>query len=173
MTTVSTKVELYHQVHLIFSPSIRDFVLNMLSYAPPGFFERPASTCHHLLDERGEGGNILHTVRVVKIVLVLVDISTIGGPEKDVLVASAILHDLCRHGLDGESEHSCPNHPLLVRRVAEEHSLTCDRYDLVMRIIENHMGRWGSPQFIPHVSLDGVLHFADCIEDRLLEVIRC
>jgi len=171
MTIVSMKVDLYRQVHLIFNPSIRDFVLSMLSYAPAGFYERPASTRHHLLDERGESGNLLHTIRVVKIVLILVDVSTIRDTEKDVLVASAILHDLCRYGLDGESEHSCSNHPSLVRIVAEEHSLTCDCYDLIMRIIENHMGRWGSPQFIPHISLDGVLHFADCICARALEVM--
>jgi len=171
MTSVSMKVELYRQVHLIFNPSIRDFVLNMLSYAPPGFYERRASTEHHLPDERGENGNLLHTIRVVSMVLVIVDISTIKGNEKDVLVASAILHDLCRYGLEDEFERSCENHPQLVRRMAEDHSLTCDCYDLIMRIIECHMGRWGSPQFIPHISLDGVLHFADCICARALEVM--
>jgi len=173
MTIVSMKIDLYRQVHLIYNSSIRDFVLNMLSYAPPGFYERPASTRHHPLDERGKGGNLLHTIRVVKMVLVLVDISTIKGDEKDVLVASAVLHDLCRYGLNDEFDSSCKDHPQLVRRVAENHSLTCDCYDLIMRIIENHMGRWGSLQFIPHVSLDGVLHFADCIEARLPEVMQC
>lgn len=173
MTIVSMKLDLYRQAHLIFDPSIRDFVLDMLSYAPPGFFEQPASTEHHPLDERGESGNMLHTIRVVNMVLLLIDISTIRGIERDALLASAILHDLCRHGLEDEYERSCPDHPFLVRKVAEGHSLTCDCYDLIMRIIENHMGRWGSPLFIPHISLDGVLHIADCIEARLPEVMRC
>ena len=171
MTTTSLKVCLYRQVHLIFNPTIRDFVLNMLSCAPEGFFERPASTRHHPLDERGESGNILHTIRVVKMVLVMTDISTTAGIEKDVLIASAILHDLCRHGLDGGSEHSHKDHPRLVRRLAEKHGFSCDHYDLIMRIIGNHMGRWGSPQFIPHMSSDAVLHFADCICARALEVM--
>lgn len=173
MTIISMKVDLYRQVHLIFNPSIRNFVLDMLSYAPAGFYERPASTRHHLPDERGESGNLLHTIRVVNMVLVLVDVSTIKGVEKDVLMASAILHDLCRYGLEDEFEHSCRNHPSLVRRVAEDHSLTCDCYDLIMRIIENHMGRWGDPQFIPHISMDGMLHIADCICARGLEVMQC
>ncbi len=173
MTIVSMKVDLYRQVHLIFDPSIRDFVLNMLSYALPGFYERPASTRHHPLDERGEGGNLLHTIRVVKVMLVLVDVSTIKGVERDVLVASAILHDLCRYGLEDEFEHSCKNHPSLVRKVAEEHSLSCDCYDVVMRIIENHMGQWGDPQFIPHISMDGMLHIADAVCARALEVMQC
>jgi len=173
MTIVSMKVDLYRQVHLIFNPTIRDFVLNMLSYAPAGFFERPAGTVHHLLDERGEGGNLLHTIRVVSVVLVIIDISTIKGIEKDVLIASAILHDLCRYGIEDEFDYSHESHPQLVRRMAEDHSLTCDQFYLIMRIIENHMGRWGEPSFIPHISLDGVLHFADCIEAHLPEVIQC
>ncbi len=171
MTIASLKIELYRQVHLIFNPSIRDFVLDMLGYAPAGFFERPASTRHHPLNERGEGGNLLHTIRVVKVVLIITEISTIKGDEKDVLVASAILHDVGRYGLDGESERSCKNHPRLVRKLAEDHKLDCDHFHLIMRIIGNHMGRWGSPQFIPHISLDGVLHFADCICARALEVM--
>jgi len=171
MTIVDMKVELYHQVHLIANPSIHDFVLSMLSYAPAGFFERPASANHHPLDERGENGNLLHTIRVVKMVLVLIDISIIKGISHDVLIASAILHDLCRYGLNDESELSCKDHPLLVKRLAEEHSLTCDNFYLIMRIIENHMGRWGYPSFIPHIILDGVLHIADCICARALEVM--
>jgi len=171
MTIVGLKVELYRQVQLIFDPSIRNFVLDMLSCAPDGFFERPASTRHHPLDERGEGGGLLHTIRVVKMVLVITEISEIKGIEKDALVAAGSLHDVCRHDLDGKAERSLENHPQLVRKLAEEHRLTCSQYDLIMRIIENHMGRWGSPQFIPHISLDGVLHFADCICARALEVM--
>jgi len=104
---------------------------------------------------------------------VIIDISTIKGTEKDVLIASAILHDLCRYGVEDEFNYSHEGHPFLVRRLAEDHSLTCDCYDLIMRIIENHMGRWGNPSFIPPISLDGVLHFADCIEARLPEVMQC
>ena len=171
MTVIRLKLELYRQVQLIFDPSIQNFVLDMLSCAPPGFFERPASTRHHPLDERGESGGLLHTIRVVKVVIIITDISTTVGIEKDVLLASAILHDLCRHDLDGESEHSCKDHPQLVRRLAEKHGFSCDRYFLIMRIIGNHMGRWGSPKFIPHMSSDAVLHFADSICARALEVL--
>lgn len=173
MTTSSMKVDLYRQVHLIFNSSIRDFVLTMLSYAPEGFFKRRASTEHHLPDERGENGNLLHTIRVVNMVLIIVDISTIKGDDKDVLIASAILHDLCRYGIDDEFDYSHESHPHLVRKLAEDRSLTCDHFFLIMRIIGNHMGRWGSPSFIPHISMDGVLHFADCIEDNLQGVMRC
>ena len=173
MTITSMKIELYRQVHLIFNPSIRDFVLDMLSYAPEGFYERRASRNHHSLDERGEGGNLLHTIRVVNMVLIIIDLSTVKGISKDVLIASAILHDLCRYGIKDEFEYTHESHPHLVRRLAEDHSLTCDQFYLIMRIIGAHSGRWGSPQFIPHISLDGVLHFADSIEDRLPEVIQC
>lgn len=171
MTITSMKIELYRQVHLILNPSIRDFVLDMLSYAPPGFFERPASTQHHLPDERGEGGDLLHTIRVIKVTLILADISTIKGDDKDVLVAGAAIHDLCRRGLNSEFDYSHESHPHLVRRLAENHSLTCDHFHLIMRIVGNHMGQWGSPQFIPHMSMDAVLHVADCIEAHLPEVL--
>lgn len=164
-------VELYSQVELISNPSIREFVQDMVSLGRSSFFTQPASRDHHLLDERGESGNLLHTIRVVKIVLVLVEACSMTKDSKDILVASAILHDLCRYSLKGE--YSGEDHPALVRKMAVEHGLSCEYYELIMRIMENHMGKWGDPVFTPSIGMDEVLHLADCVEAHLPEVIQC
>lgn len=164
-------VELYSQIELISNPSIRNFVQDLVGLGRSSFFTRPASRNHHLPDERGESGNLLHSIRVIKIVLVIADACSVTEDVKNILVAAATLHDLRRYGPKDEFDYSCENHPLLVRKMAEEHSLSCDYYELIMRIVENHMGKWGKPPFAPNVGLDEVLHLADCIEAHLPEVI--
>ncbi|MBA7704932.1 hypothetical protein ES703_113755 [subsurface metagenome] len=163
--------ELYSQIELISNSSIRSFVQDMVSLGRASFFTQPASRDHHLPDERGESGNLLHTIRVVKIVLVLVDACSMTKDSKDVLVASAILHDLCRYDLEGE--YSGTDHPMLVRKMAEEYGLTCSFYELIMDMVEKHMGKWGDPPFTPKVGMDAILHLADCVEAHLPEVIQC
>lgn len=164
-------VELYSQVELISNASIREFVQDMISLGRSSFFTQPASQDHHLLDERGESGNLLHTLRVAKIVLVLADACSMTRDSKDVLVASAILHDLCRYSLKGE--YSGKGHPALVRKMAVEHDLSCEYQELIMNTIENHMGKWGSPPFTPDLGMAEALHLADCVEAHLPEVIQC
>ncbi len=164
-------VELYSQIELISNSSIRVFVQDMVSLGRSSFFTRPASRNHHLPDERGESGNLLHSIRVIKIVLILADACGSTKDVRDILVAAATLHDLRRYGSKDEFDHSCENHPLLVRMMAKEHGLSCDYFELIMRIIENHMGRWGNPPYIPQLGLDDILHFADCVSARALEVI--
>ena len=161
--------ELEARVKLIANPSIHNFVDKMLNLAPNAFYERPASTRHHALDEREKHGNLLHTVRVVDMALIMADVCRITEVNRDILVASAILHDMFRHGVDGKLEHSCLNHPLLVREVAEANNLTCRYYDTIMAAVESHMGRWGSLPFTPRLSIEGILHLADSIDARWLE----
>lgn len=161
--------ELETRVKLIVNPSIRTFVDDMLELAPNAFYDRPASTRHHALDERDKHGNLLHTIRVVDLVLIMVDVCRVDKVSKDILVASAILHDMFRHGIDGEQEHSCASHPALVRNVAEANNLTCRHYDTIMVVVECHMGRWGSRPFTPNLTVKDILHLADSIDARWLE----
>ncbi len=165
--------ELNARSRLIVDPSICVFVRKMLESAPAAFYERPASTHHHALDEREEGGNLLHTVRVIDLVLIMADVCRINKASKDILVASAILHDMFRHGIDGEQEYSCASHPALVRNVAEANNLMCRHYDAIMEAVEHHMGRWGSLPFTPHLTIKDILHLADSIDARWLEDLAC
>ncbi len=166
--------ELNARSRLIINPSIFGFVRKMLDLAPAAFYQRPASTRHHALDERKEGGNLLHTIRVVDMVLIIADVCVVRKREVDVLIASAVLHDMFRHGIDGKEEHSCDDHPSLVREVAEAHSLTCDDYETILAGVENHMGRWRQGPNLPRLTtprltLSNILHLADSIDARWLE----
>lgn len=162
--------ELGARVKLIGNPSVRIFVQRMLSRTPNAFYTLPASYRHHLYDERRKHGNLLHTLRVVDIVLLIADACNASQGARDILTAGAILHDVCRRGIFGETRQSRKDHPQLVRKLAEYNGLTCDYYNEIMGIVENHMGRWGEPPHYTHIGLDEALHLADCIEAHLLEV---
>lgn len=160
---------LNERIKLISDPSIYGFVRKMLDLAPSSYYNRAASTRHHLPDERRQHGNLLHTIRVVDLAVVIADTCDMEKIKLDILIASAILHDMCRHGVDGNSEHSRKDHPQLVRKVAEEHNLSCVSYESIMRTIESHMGRWGDPPFTPDLMTGEILHIADAINARWLE----
>lgn len=163
--------ELYTLVGEIEDPEIRSFVVKMLVAAPLSFWERRASENHHLEDERGPHGNLLHTVRVTKLVKVICDVLSVQTFVCDLHLSRAILHDLCRYGLDSKSDHTVPNHPWLVRELASKCGATCFWIDVILTPIEHHMGKWGNPPFQISISNDAVLHLADSIEARIPEFI--
>jgi len=166
--------------------SIREFTCEMICRLPSSW-ERPASRRHHLLDEREEYGNLLHTIRVASLCRMITSMVDVRfefdyprlflSPEikADILLSASILHDMCRHGLDGESAESAEsvdNHPQLVREFANKHNLSCDCFDTIMLVIESHMGKWTVPEPI-HLSIDicTALHLADSIIARWAEII--
>lgn len=169
--------QLFSLTQAIKDDSIRAFTLAMIERAPSAVWERPASTRHHLLDEREKFGNLLHSVRVASLCRVIADAvevfadsdnSNIGA---DVLLSAAILHDMCRHGLFGLSESSRPDHPRLVRILADQCDLSCGHMDEIMEAVESHMGRWSTNPVVFEISASLALHLADCIVARWAEVI--
>lgn len=160
---------------MIRNDSVRHFTKEMVfkSYAN---MKLPASTRHHLLDEREEFGNLLHSVRVASLCVMISDAAEIdtgysnpGG--RDVLLSAAILHDVCRHGLFGMAESSRPDHPRLVRVFADQWRLSCDYFDEIMRTIETHMGRWSQQPVAFSIDAGLALHLADLIIARWAEVM--
>lgn len=156
--------------------SIREFTKSMISKVPAIVWERAASTRHHLLDERDDYGNLLHTVRVVSLCRAISDavevVSDAGGPGKDILLSAAILHDTCRHGLFGISESSRLDHPDLVLIHADQYGLTCDCFDDIMGAIKAHMGRWSQRPVAFEIDADLALHLADYITAHWSEVMN-
>ncbi len=170
---MDTKGELIARLEAIEDKEIKGFTKELLKAAPEVYWTARASKNHHLSDERLVGGNLLHTLRVVRLLDLIAESCRIMGLEKDTLIAAGILHDLCRYGLEGNSGYTVPEHPLLVRALAIRLNLDFRntlKGDTLLSIIERHMGIWGNPPFKPEVNLDSLLHLADCISARAEEV---
>lgn len=163
--------DLFMLVDNIQEATILRFVTDVLEVAPKSFWKRGASRRHHLEDERGELGNLLHTIRVVKLTNIICDIINCSKISRDITLAAAVLHDMCRYGLDGKASSSVPEHPYLVRQLADKHNVMCPHKDQILAVIESHMGRWGEPPMHFDLSNKVILHLADCMVARALEVL--
>lgn len=147
----------------ISTPSIRDFTIAMMKIAPPSFRTARASKQHHPPDERENGGNALHSLRVSKLVKILCDVCDYSRLKADIALSAAEIHDLGRYGPDDKDEVTTKDHPLTPRRLAERHSITCEYADQIFEAVENHMGRWGPVPYTPQLEVSDVLHIADAI----------
>ncbi len=163
---------LFTHVAFIEDSGINVFTLETLQVAPASFWLRPSSLNYHPLDERKPHGNLKHTIRVVHTVGVLCDV--MGGfyPQitKDMMMSAAVLHDIGRHGIDGDAEKSVPDHPKIPRRLAEKHNISCIQSGTIFAMIEKHMGRWGEHRYTPLIQPWVALHVADAICAHMQEI---
>lgn len=179
------------EINRIMDQGIRFFTRAMLLAAGAEFWEAPASTSgkHHPPDEHSTGGNVLHTLRVCRLVRIMCDSQDRDQMERDVAMAAALLHDLCKNVVwaDG-SYHYDVMHPYMVDRMfmrvrAEEDpdtatqqstTLLCEESFTfeILRAIRCHLGPWSPiPETFPAAALEWVLHFADNIASKLHEVV--
>lgn len=167
---MNAKKELLDLVLLIHDPEIQKFTIDMLEVLPGVFWTAKASRNHHPLDERGSEGNLIHTVRVVKLCRILAECRRADQIEVDILTSAAALHDGGRYDLDGKAPYTVENHPHLIRELANTKGLTCPHAEEVFTHIERHMGMWGDPTYSMAVTFSTILSLADSISSRAHEV---
>lgn len=182
---------LLEEVELIQDYGTKLFVKSILLKAPKLFWTGPASATGkwHPPDERGVGGNVLHTKRVVRVVRLLAEAQERSPYQVDQLVAAAILHDIFKNveWQDG-SIHSDKMHPYRLdsfvewaRKEDEKFSTESTPTTLlieevmlepILRLVRCHMGKWSPiPETIPLTYMDWTLHFADNIAANLHNII--
>jgi len=149
----------------------RNFVFNMLEHTPNAFWIKRASRNHHLEDERGSHGNLRHTVRVLHGVIALCEATQEDSDIRDSILAAAALHDVGRYGIDGNAESTIPDHPFVVRLIAAKYALHCPGVDHILKIIEDHMGIYGEPIFLPMMGPSTMLHTVDYLLAQLPEIL--
>lgn len=165
--------ELNDLIELIKDEQIREFTHSIVYGAPTEAWFAPASKRHHLMDERGDWGNALHSARVAKLCLMFVDVFSMAQIQADIILSSAIIHDACRHGISAKSIESVPEHPALVRQLANELGATCGWEDEIFEAVEKHMGKWSQNPvyFTDEPDLPMLLHLADVVIARFAEVV--
>ena len=165
------KSKLYEIAKSIKNDSIRQWVPAMLDIAPPAFWEKASSSTgkYHKIDENQPGGQVIHTMRVCAVAEHLVRMDELSEMERDILLAAAILHDICKYGVDGKTEHTLSEHPQLVNKLREANMLflpPCEFDTQIISTIEQHSGRWTVVPFPPKTKLGRLLHIADFMASR-------
>jgi len=161
MTENNTNVraELFLMIGHITDPLLQTFTMVALQEAPSHFWHKPSSAGnHHPIDEHGEGGLALHSLRVARVCWVLCR----SRPDlnSDVILSAGILHDIGRYGLgENPSQYSLPDHPDIAAGYLRE--LGGESLEDVACAVETHTGRWGRIQ--PRNETEWLVHYADCI----------
>jgi hypothetical protein len=155
------------ELWLIWDAEIREFIATVLAGAPRYFWTIPSSMSgyNHPLDERGDGGRVLHTKRVVRLASEYGNLFGLSRQDKDIIIAAALIHDIVVNGTTNEPlPHMWRHHDVELREYLKTwRRLEGDpRREMIVLACEGHMGRFGSTGKPPTPgSLGYILHMAD------------
>ena len=166
------------EVNMIKTPEIKALTQIVLQDIPNRTWTMRTSKNYHPVDERGYCGNIIHTLRVLKLSkLLLLEVDPEPW-ERDAAVSAAALHDCKKFGSESTMNWMHPKHAQLasetIRRVihTEFTELSSDKksmLELIAISVSNHMSKWQKedPLYIPKLGtpldLSLVLVLADFI----------
>lgn len=175
---------LLDEINKIKTPEINKLVKNIVDKTSLNSWIKPSSLYHHMPDECEQWGNLIHTLRVCDICDIFSEIMNYDQIERDKLKASAILHDCCKFGRDGNSIKIINDHPQVAADLIIETGIgASEEYDIYTNV-RFHMGRWGKTEpgeiplnwnnfiFSSNDLSAFILHCSDAIEANLPKVLR-
>lgn len=129
--------------------NIKKFLISCIDRFPDYFWEAPASNSkYHPDDERKPGGLVLHVRRLCKLTEDMVRLHGLNLWERDILLASCVLHDSFARGIPPRvSNGSDPFHPVYVQ-YQFPFNADADRfierrvYEEIMECVSSHQGPW-------------------------------
>lgn len=162
--------------------TIKEFATKAVSKLPDYFFEVAASSTgkYHPEYSLGSGGLVRHTkaaVTIAKELLNLEQNNTYSNDEKDVILASLILHDGLKHGLAG-SKFTVATHPTEVANwLKNDGELTSmiefSLFEILIGAISSHMGQWNTDyrskkEILPKpvTNIEKFVHMCDYLASR-------
>lgn len=151
-----------------------NFIMACLDKFPSYFWICPSSNeKYHPVDERSEGGLVLHTRRVIRMCLHFSEMYGLNLWQTDVLICAAILHDSFARGLPESAKNSSdPFHPLypeyrLPFNGFADRYIEKKEYVEIMLCVAGHMGRFGvNDLLIVDKLLPRLFHEIDFITSR-------
>lgn len=171
------------EINKIQTEDIRNFAVSVLDILPEYFFSVPSSSSgkYHPEDEIAEGGLVLHTLKVKKVLdeLFITEVEEFTDREKDLLRVAALFHDGWKSGDQDEYEenqHTSFYHPILgsikiqLKSVLE--GFDYDDANYIADAISTHMGKWNTSKRdtgelpTPKTKAEKFLHLADYIASR-------
>jgi 23S rRNA maturation-related 3'-5' exoribonuclease YhaM len=143
------------ELSFIFDGRIREFTKLCLATAPDYIFsDCPASSTgkHHPLNELSWDGTLIHTKKVTRVAYVLSRALDIEE-KRDLMIASALIHDLVKRGWDEEKAiWTVKEHPQLAGELVdkvqmETQLLELDEYETIRSCVFFHYGPWTIQQY--------------------------
>lgn len=152
------KARLDAEVNLLTTPEIRDLTRKVLEGVPGRVWTNRASKKYHPEDERGYCGNLLHTLKVVRVFRLLISGIKHEPWEEDAGVSAALLHDSRRFGKDSDTPYTAENHAEVAGKMIGEAivNMALPYYKLgaIVEAVTGHMGKWQKePYYIPALGI--------------------
>lgn len=141
------------ELELIFDTKVREFARLCLIAAPDYFYlDCPASSSgkYHPISELGPDGTMLHTKKVFTVAYELCRGLTCEH-DRDVILASCLIHDLVKQGWK-KTGHTQKNHPKLAAELvdqvqADTQMLDEEAYSTMRCCCGYHYGPWSSGEW--------------------------
>ena len=145
----ANKTFIIEEIKKVTNKGLQSFLMETLQDFPDYFWTAPASLeKYHYPDERKKGGLVLHVRRLCKLTESIVNLEELNLWERDVLLASSILHDSFARGIPPTIKgYSDPFHPLYPGERFPFNGYA-DRfidkkiYDEIMDCVVSHSGRY-------------------------------
>lgn len=178
---------------LINNLQVRKFAQWITRNAPDYFFEIPASSTgkYHPKYSLGEGGLLRHTLGAIVFANHLFPLYNFNQLEQDLIIASLIMHDMAKNGVEIEngqpvkaSNYTVADHPIAICEYVEYLYKTSDEvdddiiyvfnnyWDIIKRNIQSHMGQWNKNKSgevilpLPITSSQRFTHLCDFLSSR-------
>lgn len=156
---------------LINNKEVAEFTKACLMDAPESFYTAPASSTgnNHPEWANGDGGLVRHTYMVLTITELFFKANPQLKYSIPYIYSAAALHDTCKVAQHGG--RTLPDHPYLSRGRFKKFAgmIKSFEYDMIMEIVEGHMGIWGKRKPEPYIGrLNPVelVHLADLVASQ-------
>lgn len=161
------------ELSLIKSDEIRATTARLLDGAPEYFWHVAASSSgkHHPAYALGEGGLVRHVKAAVRFANHLFVINDFTEKEQDYIISALLLHDILKHGKDGDVGHTVFEHPVLAAEYIRENT-TGEYAEVVSSLVSTHMGQWTTSKSssvvlqAPETKLQKFVHECDYLASR-------
>nr|DAR47521.1 MAG TPA: HDc [Caudoviricetes sp.] len=161
------------ELKLIKNDEIRETTARLLDGAPDYFWHVAASSSgkYHPAYALGEGGLVRHVKAAVRFANHLFVINDFTDKEQDYIISALLLHDILKHGKDGDEGHTVFEHPILAADYIREN--TAGEYsEVVASLVSTHMGQWTTSKYssamlqAPETKLQKFVHECDYLASR-------
>lgn len=172
-----------NEINDIKNDLLREFAIQLLLNAPQYFFVVPASSSgkYHPYFAREEGGLVKHTRCVVFYAECNAESFDFNEHDKDLIIISALAHDIKKQGNCDNGKHTVWEHPELAHDFVLEmqtkysHLISIDDAQIIANAVICHMGKWAhNKEFtktrkqypMPNTLFEYALQSADYIASR-------
>ena len=166
------------ELNLIKNENIKNFVKEFLNTVPDYFFTIAASSTgkYHPGYALGVGGLVRHTKAATRIAneLFRLNMFLYNDIEKDLIIASLILHDTYKHGKNN-SAYTMAEHPIIASQEILNSPLEIEQEyrEIIANNISTHMGQWNTDYKtqkeilpLPKTKMQNFVHICDYLASR-------